>query len=240
MREFQRIGWRLTAIALFAIVSAPAAADVARKPSKGDHHGHYPGNRTTPDVEAYIRMLGRKSRDAWQHPDAVVAALRLRPNDTIADIGAGGGYFTFRFARQVTRGTVYAVEIEPKMLRHIEREAKRLKLTNIRSVLSTGSDPRLPRPVRWAFMCNVLHHVDHPRTFLRNLAKSIVPGGRFVVLEYIMGKLPTGPPDRIKIPKKRIIAMAKAAGFRLERELPTIVRYQHVLIFRKPRRVKGK
>lgn len=214
--------------------SVPSKPSTQRHTHKGHHHH---GQTFVPfkSVKRYIAHLGKPARNKWQKPDKVVAALRLRRGDTIADIGAGGGYFAFRFAKVVSRGVVYAVEIEPKMLRHIETRARKLKVRNIRSVRSTSDDPKLPVPVDVAFMCNVLHHVGKPTQFLAKMAKMIKPGGRFVLIEFLKKPTPVGPPPHLKLSREKQIRMASRAGLVFHREISGILPYQRILVFRRPR-----
>ncbi|MCA9522338.1 MAG: methyltransferase domain-containing protein [Myxococcales bacterium] len=185
-------------------------------------------------VQRYIRFLEQPSRAVWQKPDRVVARLKLAPTDRVADVGAGGGYFAFRLAKAVPRGVVYAVDIEPEMLRHIHHTSMTSGVSNIRVVLSSAADPKLPEVVDVVFICDVLHHVHQRALFLANTVKKLRSGGRFVLIEFKEGRLPKGPPEKVKIPRRRLFALARAAGLRLEREVTGLLPYQHFLIFRKP------
>lgn len=80
------------------------------------------------DAERWARIFEDPARDAWQKPDEVVQALRLAPDAVVADIGAGTGYFAARLARAVPNGRVFAVDIEPDMVRYLTERARREKL----------------------------------------------------------------------------------------------------------------
>jgi len=89
------------------------------------------------DPKSYIGALEDPRRDTYQKPQEVLAALDLKAGETIADIGAGSGYFTFRIAHHVgPKGRVYAVDVSPDMIRHINRRIRELKIKNVVSILA--------------------------------------------------------------------------------------------------------
>ena len=100
------------------------------------------------DPAAYIASLDDPARDAYQKPDEVMKALALRPGEVVADIGSGSGYFTLRFARVVGEtGRVYAVDVSPDMIRHLDARVRDAGLLNVSTILAPPDDPRLPQPV---------------------------------------------------------------------------------------------
>src|SRR5262245_27510300 len=96
------------------------------------------------NAEQWAKIFDDPARDAWQHPDAVVAALELAPAMTVADVGAGTGYFTVRLARAVPQGRVIATDIEPDMVRYLTERAGREHLSNVTAVQCGATDPKLP------------------------------------------------------------------------------------------------
>lgn len=186
------------------------------------------------DVDKYIKFLDRADRAGWQKPDVVVTALGLTGDETVADVGAGSGYFTFRLARALPRGKVVAIDVEPEMVRHLHHKAKREGIKNIEVVLGKVDDPRVPSRTDIVFICDVLHHVKDRSTWLKNLAAAIKGGTRVVLIEFREGKLPEGPPESVKIPKKEMVALARAAGLRLVGEKKDLLPYQTYLEFNKP------
>jgi 2-polyprenyl-3-methyl-5-hydroxy-6-metoxy-1,4-benzoquinol methylase len=186
------------------------------------------------ETQKYIDFLERSDRAVWQKPDAVIKELHVSGNEKIADIGAGSGYFTFRFARAVSKGTVYAIDIEPEMLRHIHHKAMAEGVRNIEVIRSTPADPAIPPGVDLVFVCDVLHHVKEPAAWLKTLSSQMKKGARLAVIEFREGDLPEGPPAAVKIPKKNLIAMITENNFKLETEKPEILPYQEFLIFTKP------
>lgn len=186
------------------------------------------------ETQKYIDFLERSDRAAWQKPDAVIKELHLSGADKIADVGAGSGYFTFRFARAVPEGIVYAIDIEPEMLRHIHHKAMTGKIRNISVVKSTPDDPAIPAGVDLVFVCDVLHHVKKPGAWLKKLSAQMKKGARLAVIEFREGDLPEGPPAAVKIPKNKLVAMITANNFSMETEKTEILPYQEFLIFVKP------
>ena len=128
-------------------------------------HQHHP-----PSSDEYAKVLEDPSRDEWQKPHDVVMALNLKPTDTIADIGAGTGYFARRFAMHA--GKVYAVDIDQKLLDIAGKDAP----ANLKTVLATPDDPRLPDgSVNVIFFCDVLHHIENRAAYYPKLAKALEP-----------------------------------------------------------------
>jgi ubiquinone/menaquinone biosynthesis C-methylase UbiE len=124
-------------------------------------------------------------RDRWQQPDRVVSALRLRPGDVVADVGAGGGYFTFRLAEAVgPTGTVLAVDVDQGLLDYVAREARRRGLTNVRTVRGAEDDPLLPEQVDHLFTCNTVHHFADRTAYFRGARRYLRPGASVAVIDY--------------------------------------------------------
>ena len=114
-------------------------------------------------AEEYAKVLDDPERDAWQKPEDVVRALGLKAGATVADLGAGTGYFTVRFAGPVgTKGRVLAVDIDPKLLERVRERAASLKLGNVETVLAAADDPHLlGGSVDVIFICDVIHHIEN-------------------------------------------------------------------------------
>jgi ubiquinone/menaquinone biosynthesis C-methylase UbiE len=133
-------------------------------------------------------------RDDWQQPERVVAALGLEAGDHVADLGAGGGYFTFRLARAVgPGGRVYAVDVDEGMLEHIRERAQAEGFANVEPVLAVADDSGLPpASTDLVFVSNTWHHLPEPRTYFARLAERLRPGGRVAVVELREGGFPPG------------------------------------------------
>lgn len=147
-------------------------------------------------------------RDDWQQPDRVIAALALEPGQRVADVGAGGGYFTFRLAEAVgPAGQVLAADVDEGLLAYVAAEARRRGLTNVETVRAAADDPRLPEPVDLLFLSNTAHHFDDRIAWFRGARRYLAPGGRVAIVDYV-GK--HGSP-----PQERLVRELDEAGYRL-------------------------
>lgn len=192
------------------------------------------------ETEKYIEFLERPDRAAWQKPDAVVAALHLAGNETLVDVGAGSGYFTFRLAKALPKGKVVATDIEPEMIRHIHHKVLTEGIPNVKVVLADPKDPSVDPAADVVFVCDVIHHVRERQAWLRKLAAEMKPGARLVVIEFKEGKLPEGPPEAVKISKAKLVSMLEGVGFSLQADEPKLLPYQTFLTFTKPARSSGR
>ena len=117
--------------------------------------------------------------------DRVMDILHITPGKAVADIGAGGGWFTVRAARRVgTNGIVYAEDINPQYIGSIERRASKEQLSNVKPTLGTPDDPKLlPGSIDAVLLLKVYHEIANPRTFLRNLQPALRPGARIGIID---------------------------------------------------------
>jgi ubiquinone/menaquinone biosynthesis C-methylase UbiE len=123
-------------------------------------------------------------RDRWQQPDRVVAALALDEGNRVADLGAGGGYFTFPLARAVgPQGAVYAVDTDADMSLLVNQQAAADNAGNVVTVAAQAGDPALPETVDLVLTVNAFHHLPEPGTYFATLAKYLEPDGRVAVIE---------------------------------------------------------
>lgn len=125
------------------------------------------------------------SRDQWQQPDKVVAALNLKPGNTVADLGSGGGYFTFRLAQAVApNGKVYAVDVDRDMIALVAERARREAPAIVETIVAKPNDPALPGTVDLVFTSNTYHHIDDRVAYFTNLRKYLRPGGRVAIIDF--------------------------------------------------------
>jgi len=158
-------------------------------------------------------------------------ALLIAEGSTVADLGAGGGWFTMRLAARVgPNGTVYAEDVQPQMVEAITRRTQRAGLTNVKPVLGTSSNPHLPGKVDAVLIVEAYHEMEHPVVLLGNIAKALKPNGRLGIVEFKKDGLGPGPPMDERVDPEHVIRGAEAAGLRLvSRE--TFLRYQYMLVF---------
>ena len=203
--------WRLSILILGTTLSA--VAQVA-------HQEHPPRS-----AGEYARVLEDPARDEWQKPHEVVMALKLRTNEVIADIGAGTGYFSRRFARHA--GKVLAVDIDANLLAIAAKDAP----ANLTTVLALPDDPKLPpKSVDTVFFCDVLHHIANRPAYYAKLKSAMKPGGRLVIVDFHKRPLPVGPPPDMKLSLEEVQQELKSAGFH-EAGSFDMLSHQYFLVF---------
>ena len=206
------------------LAAAPLFPQAATTPQEMHHlHG---------DPAAYIASLDDPARDAYQKPDEVMKALALRQGEVVADIGSGSGYFTLRFARAVgDTGRVYAVDISPDMIRHLNRRLRDAGVRNVVPVLADPDDPLLPdASVDRFVIVDTWHHIEDQVKYLSQMKRMLKSGGQVVHVDFQKRELPVGPPLAMKIAREDLVKQMEEAGFRLAAEhgfLP----YQYFLVF---------
>ncbi len=183
------------------------------------------------EVEKYIAFLERPNRANWQKPDVVVKALGLQGDELLVDLGAGSGYFSFRFAKALPNGRVYALDTQAEMVRHIHHKAMQEGVSNVQAQVAKPDDPILPPKADLVFVCDVLHHVQNRPAWLKKLHSEMSTGAVLVLIEFKSGDLPEGPPEQVKIPKAELIDLLKSAGFTFKEDKAELLPYQEFLVF---------
>jgi arsenite methyltransferase len=173
----------------------------------GNHGHHHHEHHGFADANAMSTVLDDPTRDEWQRPDDVLRALMLDPTMTVADIGAGTGYFAVRLARAVPRGEVIATDHEPGMIRFLNERARREHLSNLRAHEGTP----IPRTVDRMLLVHVWHHLDEHEQYPRALAAALKPGGRMLIVDFSPAAL-RGPPESMRIAPEVVIATLERAG----------------------------
>ena len=209
----------LLALAAAACLAGPAGAQ------QSPHAQH-----RFDDAERWAHVFDDPKRDAWQKPHEVIQALALKPDAVVADIGAGTGYFAVRLATMVPQGRVYAVDVEPDMVEHLARRAKREKRDNLIAVQATAQDARLPEKADVILLVDVYHHIDQRDRYFSQLRASLKPGGRLAIVDFRIDS-PAGPPKSARIAPDRVVAELKAAGYSLTQQHDFLPR-QYFLVFR--------
>jgi ubiquinone/menaquinone biosynthesis C-methylase UbiE len=183
-------------------------------------------------LEDRIRWGEEADRDSWQKPNEVVRALALKKGDVVADIGAGTGYFSRRFARAVAPdGRVYAVDVAADVLAYLRQEAAKEGLRNIVTIVSREDDPLLPADsVDLAFFCDTTHHIANRTAFYRKMISGLKKHGRMAIVDYPPGgdHAPHVPEELV--PRAQVISEATEAGFALVDEFHFLPR-QYFLVF---------
>ena len=179
-------------------------------------------------------------RDATEQPERVLDALNIPQAATVADVGAGAGYFTWRLAERVgPMGKVIAEDIDQKMLDALSEEMKQRHITNVQTVLGRTGDPHLPEnSVDVAMLVHVYHEFSEPGTMISHIRQALKSDGRLVVVEYRKENsvIPLGLNGRIlpehKMTVKEVRSGIEPLGFRLQQVLEFLPT-QHIIVFRR-------
>ncbi|HEY6261203.1 MAG TPA: methyltransferase domain-containing protein [Nitrospiraceae bacterium] len=184
-----------------------------------DHQTH----RQPVDVKQYLEHLDSEERDQYQKPRQVIDALKLKPGLAVADLGSGSGYFTRRFIEAVTEtGKVYAVDVEPEMLKYTEESVVHMHRSyTAEFILARPDNPKLPfESIDLLFLCNTYHHLEERTKYFSDAKSSLKPGGRLAIIDFYnderSGEL--GFPKHHLVPRETVIAELTNAGYRLVRE----------------------
>jgi len=176
--------------------------------------------------------LVRESRQREEDCRLLIEALEIQPGQTVCDMGCGNGFYTLELARRVgPRGLVYAVDVQPEMLRMLLARLLAEGIQNVKPVLGTAIDPRLPKGDVDLVVCiDVYHEFSHPNAMLEMIRESLAPGGRLVLAEF-RGEDPAVPIKPLhKMTKAQVRAELEPAGFQLAREFDRLP-WQHLLFF---------
>ena len=183
----------------------------------------------------YLGQLEGPDRDAWQRPDQIMDALQIGENSVVADLGAGGGWFTVRLAHRVgPNGRVYAEDIQPQMIESIQRRRDRENLPNVETVLGTAVDPKLPAgSLDAVLIVDAYHEMEQPVALLKNVAKALKPGGTIGIVNFKKDGGGPGPDMDERVDAEKVVDDARAAGLEL-RKRENFLRYQYLLTFGLP------
>ncbi len=197
-------------------------------PTVIDYKGHMVFN---PD---YLWYLESPSRDTWQKPDQVIKTLHLSPRDVVADIGAGGGYFTERFSKTVGPfGLVYATDVQDVMLEDLKKRANARGLHNVEVVRGAFDNPMLPEnSCDLVFFSSVYKEIENRVDYMRKVRRVLKPGGRVAIIEYRPGATVVGPPPEMRLSSERVKGELAASGFTLGKEHDFLPREYFLIFFK--------
>jgi len=191
------------AILILGGLASPSTAQLASRPA-----------------EEWVKTLDAPDRVKAMKIDEVVAALNIKPGETVADVGAGSGLVSGPLALATgPKGLLYAVDIDKGFLTRINERAAQQKILNIRTVLGEFTDPKLPEKVDLAFMNDVLHHIADRATYLKNLASYLKPGGRIAIVDFMPASSPHSTQPELIVSEQQTETWLMEAGLRLVRKV---------------------
>ncbi len=184
-----------------------------------------------------LGQLEGPDRELWQRPEQIMDSLFIGEGSTVADLGAGGGWFTIRLARRVgPNGKVYAEDVQSQMIHAIDGRVRGEGLHNVETVLGTQPDPRLPTNTLDAVLIvDAYREMEQPITLLRNVAHALKPSGLIGIVDFTKEGSGPGPTLEERVDPDRVIHDAESAGLELRRR-EGFLRYQYLLIFGLPSR----
>jgi cyclopropane fatty-acyl-phospholipid synthase-like methyltransferase len=197
--------------------------------NSGNHHMDI--NHSFGNAEMWAKEFDDPERDAWQKPDEVLDALHIGRTARVADIGAGTGYFSVRIAKQVPDGKVFAVDIEPDMLRYLGGRKHREHLMALEPVQASTDSPNLPEPVDLVLVVDTYHHMQNRIAYFSKLKASLRPNGRVAIVDFKVDA-PDGPPPEYRSTPEKITAELNAAGYSLA-ETHQFLPRQYFLVFQR-------
>jgi len=178
--------------------------------------------------------LERPERQTEEKPDELLKALEFKSGEAVADVGAGTGYLSAPIARMIgTNGIVFAVEIQQEMLDLLSSRMSSQSITNIRPVLGTIRDTKLPKvAVDTVLMVDVYHEFSHPYEMMQSICASLKKNGRVVFVEYRAedAEVPIKPLHKMSV--AQVKKEAEVLPLKWEKTIETLPR-QHIIIFRR-------
>ena len=216
--------------AIAIIVCAPAIAqEQSVKPGIND-------NFKDPSVKTYTIMFEGESRAIFKHRHEIVDALGLKDGMTIADVGAGTGFFSMMIAGRVgNEGTVYSVDIAENFIDHINKRAKEEKLSNINGILCDERSTHLDaESVDLVFVCDTYHHFEYPYDTLSSIHQALRTDGRLVIVDFerIKGINRDWTINHVRCGKGTVTDEVKDAGFDFVEEIQ-MMDEQYIIVFQK-------
>jgi len=184
-------------------------------------------------ADGWAKVFDDPERDRWQKPHEVIRALELASSSVIADIGAGTGYFAARLAHMTPGGHVYAVDLEPDMVKYLGERAKREGLKNLVAVQAKHDSPALPDKVDRILLVDTYHHISDRSAYFKRLRDALKPGGRVAIIDFT-AESPVGPPKSARISARKVTEEMTLAGYAQVTQ-HAFLPYQFFLVF-EPRR----
>jgi len=218
---YSKPGARLMIIFAWSAAFGQSPAQHQAHPDHMEHRFNNP--------ESSAKSFDDPARDAWQLPDRVIAELRLKPGQPVADIGSGTGYFAVRLAKSPAAPKVFGADIEPAMVNYLQQRAAKEGLSNVVAVQAAADTPNLPEPVDVVLIVDTYHHIADRDVYFRRLRSSLKPGGRVAIIDFKPDS-PEGPPKEFRFSPEKFKAEMSAAGYKLAQQFDFLPR-QNFLLF---------
>jgi SAM-dependent methyltransferase/intracellular sulfur oxidation DsrE/DsrF family protein len=192
-----------------------------------------------PDVNEFIGRFEVESREVFTHRSEIVAATKIQPGQTVADIGSGTGLFTRLFSEAVGGdGLVLAVDISQNFLDHIANAARESGQNNIQTILCSADSTKLPADsVDVAFICDTYHHFEFPLKTMASLYRAMKPGGHVIVIDFhrIEGTSSEWTLNHVRAGQEVFESEILETGFRKVREEKELLKDNYFVVFQKPK-----
>lgn len=184
------------------------------------------------EVDRWVKIFDDPERAAWQQPALLVGSLGISKDSTVADVGAGTGYFLPHLADAVgTGGKVLAVDIERSLVKHMRERVRDAGLSQVEVRLGAPEDPALVAgEVDLVLLVDTYHHIDGRVEWFGRLKDTVRPGGRLAVVDFRAGDIPVGPPPAHRIAPEQVDAELAQAGWR-KVAAPDVLPYQFVHVY---------
>lgn len=164
-------------------------------------------------AEEYIKVLETERRIEGLQITKVIETLKIKPGQRVGDLGTGSGLFTRPIAKKLgNKGLVYAIDIDPGLLKHVEKTAAAEKITNIKTVLAAEDDPKIPEKVDLIIIIDTLHHIGNQGPYLKGLKKYLKRGGRVAIVDF-SNEWPAGH-ESMRYSLDQLESWMKDAGFK--------------------------
>jgi SAM-dependent methyltransferase len=231
---------------LAAILVVPALADDVARPAqppyekRAEHDPNGIGvfylDREIAHVMGHqaADWLERPERDEEERTDLLIDALKFHDGEVVADIGCGSGFISRKIAKKIGSGIIYGVDIQPEMLALLARRMAMFRITNVKPVLGTTTDPKVPpASCDTMIMVDVYHEFDQPYEMIRGMIAGLKPGGRIVFVEF-RKEDPTVPIKEVHKMSEAQVRKEMAVHPELEFvETIGALPRQHIIIFRR-------
>lgn len=194
-------------------------------------------NFRDPNPKEFVEKFEIESREVFAKRSEIVKLLKLKPTDTVADIGAGTGLFTRLFSAEVKDGKVVAVDIAQRFLDHIEITCRENGIRNVETLKCTDTSTELPESsIDVAFICDTYHHFEYPQKTMGSLLKALKPGGRVVLVDFrrVEGESTAFIMSHVRADKDVFEKEIIEAGFQKVEEPTGLLKENYCLIFQKP------